>query len=667
MITFIAFFAIAVLSASSEARELEGAFLQAGVAGFSSCVRGLEQKRGSDPTAKALVELAARQDVREVQALATHTLGRMGNAGRAVLPELVKAVNSSGFPHGLVNELGPGDIPLWLAEILLRSDDPSFEEAAYALARQFDLKREERLLPLLLKAAARRDADGWYWAQYWAVRALGRMRETAAPAQPVLVDILKKEPSRDGEPSDGITWNRVRGAAARALGQIGAEPDGTAGLLTEMLNHRDRELRDWCALALADLDRRKSPERAARTLARLLTGHEREVEAAAAHVLGHMGKAGRAYLPELAKRINAGEFLLDLSHESDVGDVPLWLAEALLHAEGGSLDEVGASLAWCLDLSSETRLLPLLIQGASHANPDVRMWAIRAFGSMGRTAALARPVLVAILNREPPAHSTTDAVIRWNEVRGDAAFALVKIGTEERSTICLLTRMLKHQDEAIWADSAGALGGMGEKAAAAVPALLEVLARDEREPGLRPVHPAVLALGNIGEPAVGALIAAIQSRQVAVRRRAAEALARMRRETTKRALGSLIKAAAEDDDNEVRIAARLALRLPPNWYSNDSALLATLMRSVKDENPRVRVEAARLLRDMAWPAGVLPQPLVDLLADPDPSVRGAAVETLSSRRSDKNLMPALEHLVDHPDESVRATVKGMLKGFREPE
>jgi HEAT repeat protein len=61
----------------------------------------------------------------------------------------------------------------------------------------------------------------------------------------------------------------------------------------------------------------------------------------------------------------------------------------------------------------------------------------------------------------------------------------------------------------------------------------------------------------------------------------------------------------------------------------------------------------------------LPQPLLDLVGDSDPSVRLAAVEALSSRRLDKKVIPALERLLDHPDKSVRARVKELLKGMRE--
>ncbi|OHB81838.1 MAG: hypothetical protein A2V98_18155 [Planctomycetes bacterium RBG_16_64_12] len=53
-----------------------------------------------------------------------------------------------------------------------------------------------------------------------------------------------------------------------------------------------------------------------------------------------------------------------------------------------------------VDLTKEERLLPLLIQGAGHANPYVRLWAVCALGEMGETAASARPLLVDILKIE---------------------------------------------------------------------------------------------------------------------------------------------------------------------------------------------------------------------------------------------------------------------------
>lgn len=673
MTTFIAFVALAAAAGSPEGSGLEKAFHERGVAGFLSAVQELEQKQGPEQTAKTLVGLVSGHD-RELEAAAAHALGRMGKAGKAVLPELAKALRSSDFPARLLNELGPGDIPLWLAELLLRPDDPSFEDAAFALGTRFDLRGEKRLLPLLIRVVDDSDADAEAWLRHWdtyicprlwGVRALGNMQDTAAPSRSLLVDILKREPPADFTPTEVGLWNYERGAAACALGKIGTEPEKTVQLLRGMLNHPDQDIRDWSALGLALLERKEDRARAAKTLAGLLTGRDGEVEAAAAHALGRMGNAGKAVLPELVKGLRESSTHPEHWDMYDLGDIPLWLAEALLRPGDPSSYDAGEVLAWGCDLRNEKRLLPLLIQGAHHANPDVREWGVRALGEMEETAASARPLLVNILKEEPPGDLAPSDVTRWNEVRGAAAFALGQIGAEPESTIRLLTEMLANPDKEIWASSAYGLGRMGGRAAPAIPALVDALANDYKTsyPGPFPKHPAAAGLRNIGEPAIPGLVRALQSEQPVVRRHAAEALFWMTK--NKAALGALIKAATEDEDQKVRLVATAALGSPFGIEKDDAVVLAGLVRIVKDKSPEVRARAARVLGRLKSHTEVASQTLVSLFSDSDAKVRRAALRALLSLRSERDITPAVERLLDDPDESVRTSAKRLLDRLQE--
>ncbi len=406
MTTLMALIMIAAVGASPDSVDLEKAFQGGGMAGFLSAVHGLEQKQGPEWTAEALTELAWDHEW-GVEAAAVHALGKMGKAGKAVLPKLSQAMSQhTDFPSALLNDLGPGDIPLWLAEALLRADGESLGDAGFALATRFDLKSEKRLLPLLIQASGHADPDERSWSQYSAIRALGKMGDTAASAWPLLVEILSKEPTGDLEPSGKVKWNDIRGAAACTLGQIGANPENTARLLTSMLKHSDKRVRDWSALGLALLERKKRTEYAAKTLAGLLTSRECEVEAEAAQTLGRMGKAGKSVLPELAKAMNEGsDFPHSLLFVLGPGDIPLWFAEVLIHPDDPSFADVAPTLALFLANKNEKRLLPLLIQGARHANPDVRRWAITALGQMEDGAASARPLLIDILKKGSSAKS----------------------------------------------------------------------------------------------------------------------------------------------------------------------------------------------------------------------------------------------------------------------
>ncbi len=175
-------------------------------------------------------------------------------------------------------------------------------------------------------------------------------------------------------------------------------------------------------------------------------------------------------------------------------------------------------------------------------------------------------------------------------MRGAAAFALGQIGAEPESTVRLLTGMLKHPDQEVWASSASGLGRMGAKATPAIPALVEALANNDRPSslvrGMFPEQTAAAALRNIGEPAIPALVEALQSKRTAVRQRSADALLWMH--TKRPALGALVKAATEDDDQEVRVLATRALTFPPGCDTDETLVVPALLRIVKDKSPVVR-------------------------------------------------------------------------------
>ena len=416
--------------------------------------------------------------------------------------------------------------------------------------------------------------------------------------------------------------------------------------------------------AVHEFEQKRGAERTARTLVGLLSAHDRGIEAAAAHALGRMGEPGKVLLPELVKAIDDGGFPTDVLSDLGAGDIPLWLAEAMLDANHPSYGDAGYVLAVYFDLHNEKRLLPLLTRGLRHADPDVRYWAASALGYMGGTAAPVRALLVDILTKESPGDASQNDVANWSRVRGAAARALGQIGSEPDATARLLARMLKHPAPEVWEWSAAGLGAMEEKAAPAIPALVEALARShEPFPGMHPSHPAAAALCRIGEPAIPALAGALQSKQRLVRQRAAEALLWMYKK--KAALGALIKAAVEDEDDEVRLIATRALRFPPGFDRDEGLILPALSRIVKDKNPKVRAEAARVLGGLKSAAAVPSRPFVELLSDSDAQVRLAAVEAFIYLPRHKEIAPAVERLLNDPDESVRTTAKKLLKRLRE--
>ncbi|MDB9414575.1 HEAT repeat domain-containing protein [Microcystis aeruginosa] len=133
-------------------------------------------------------------------------------------------------------------------------------------------------------------------------------------------------------------------------------------------------------------------------------------------------------------------------------------------------------------------------------------------------------------------------------VRGNAAFALGKIGSE--TAIPGLLKALEDSDEYVRGNAAFALGNIGSETA--IPGLLKAL--EDSDEYVR--RNAAVALGKIGsETAIAGLLKALEHSDVYVRRNAAEALGKIGSET---AIAGLLKA-LEHSDVYVRRNAAEAL------------------------------------------------------------------------------------------------------------
>lgn len=189
-----------------------------------------------------------------------------------------------------------------------------------------------------------------------------------------------------------------------------------------------------------------------------------------------------------------------------------------------------------------TEAIPDLVLALEDQDPVKRKESAQALGCIGKEAATAIPALTQTLGDEK----------KW--VRIAAARALGQIGPE---AIPSLTQALENQDASIRAAAAWGLGYIGSEANEAIPVLIQALG-DEDE---TVCQAAAWALGGIGSAVVPTLIQVLEDKDLDtnLRKYAAIALGQAGTEAEE-AIPNLILA-LEDESEEVRTGAKIAL-----WY-----------------------------------------------------------------------------------------------------
>jgi len=187
------------------------------------------------------------------------------------------------------------------------------------------------------------------------------------------------------------------------------------------------------------------------------------------------------------------------------------------------------------------------------------------------------------------------------EIRHNAISALREIGLK-KEYIPVLVKALDDPDAAVGQEAARALEELGPLAEEAIPALK----RNMGNCRYREVCPAVLALGKIGQPALPALLEALEHENAFVRAAAARALREPLWEKAKDAIPALLMT-ANDSNSLVRNNATVALgKIFPENH------IPVLVYALQDRDDDVRYSAAQAL---ARPGLELKKYIPALIAD----------------------------------------------------
>ena len=416
--------------------------------------------------------------------------------------------------------------------------------------------------------------------------------------------------------------------------------------------------------AAEEIEQSQGAAAAVKTLTRLLTHDNFRLRAAAAHALGSMGDSGKTAVTDVVSALSDYSVSNYLA-EYGKGDIPVWLAEAVLRPKSTA----DAFFALKMFGPEDERLVPMFVQALSHPHSSVRWRSVSLLGDMGAKASAARPALVRLLEEEARRQKQPGEYFSPKDVRQKAVFALGSIGAEPEATVKLLTGLLEHKEAGLRVWSALGLGRMGADAKAAIPALIEMLA-DEQSVlppascafSAHPGHAASTALVNIGKDSIPALVQSLDARDPRVRVRAADALLFFGPKA-KAATNGLIRL-LQDEDADVRCRAAAALY----WIApDDKRLVKELVRLTQAKEPKVRAAGASTLGYLEPTKEIPLDSIRRLLDDPDPDVREAALGALQTHAPREIVQSAIEQLLKDADDYVRYVAEEAQERIREDE
>ncbi len=501
-----------------------------------------------------------------------------------------------------------------------------------------------------------------------AATALGTLKEKAKDAVSALVPLLqdRDETVRTGAAdamgrigtlpqaaaeslAEGLASDNtvVQARTAEALGNIGEAAADVAPALVQAADDDNDRVRAKAIEALGRIGEAAAPVAVPR-LVRALRDPDDWVSALAAEALGEMGGSADAVLPALVRslthtnsqvRANAAEAIGKFGAAA-VSAVPA-LERAAADADGG----VRLKVVEALGGIARPRPSTARVLRAALADPDpqLREAAAAAFGAWGGTPdADVRATLLALLD-DPNDGVKLRVVQVLPRLAGDAA-----------DVVAGLTRRLVEDDsDRVKGEAARALGQLGPAAATAGVALLRAVQTGEagvREEamramvmvqpteageaftaGLRDVEAGVRTLASAGwrkatdipEQAIPALIEGLHDPELQVRANVAHAFGRM--DPVPAEAVPMLADCLSSEDGGLRLNAALAL-----LAAAGRAAFTALRPLLDDQNPRLRLIAARRLLTEEPLDTHSAETVVAAVADPNPSIRKATADLLAA-------------------------------------
>ena len=538
----------------------------------------------------------------------------------------------------------------------------------------------------LSKAFASKDAD----VRFYAIWGLAFVGPSAKSAMPIVVKAL-------ADPSA-----QVRRKAAFALARIDADPDAVVEGLVAALSDTDTDVRDAVASALPKMSKAAVP-----VLIKALRDDKKELRPMAIKILGEIGAAAAAAVPELRT------FLLEYKGYSEpaadalagIGAEAVPTLRTATNSDNAavralamrSLQKIGAPAAVSslvdllgskhLDVKRQAAAMlggmqvndksVVIALGFATKDKDfqVRHGALQSLHQMGTGAKLAEPYVVALLTDIDP------------NMRLEAFHTLVAIGVDPRPG---LKKALSHPELATRITTASLMATLNLEVELATPILLDGLKAKDNALKMQAAH--ALSLRGLEENEVLPIfIAGLKNEVASVRRQAAESIARYGLKASK--AGPALIAALDDSDDSVCAQAMATLRVVgadpkalfpamvnvlrrPDTKLHAGAsqvifqvgpnAIGEIMALLKNEKaPGIRLACLQTLAMIGPPAKDAVAELMKALDDPAPRARMTAARALGNIGPDaKTAEDALTKAAKDADVNVQQIAKAALVQLR---
>jgi HEAT repeat protein len=377
-----------------------------------------------------------------VRALAARLLEHVGAKAAPAIPVLIETLSDSDdevqyAALEALESIGRAVVPAVLRA--MTNERTRLRGGATSLAARM-AGEDERLLPGLLKAMR----DPSPYVRRCATFGLGKMRRHPDEVVPVLIAALSDQAEAKEEPTAPALDRRSTDgplcrSAALALGNMGPSARAAIPALLKSLNDPDQGLSAVSCYALVKID--PQDKRIVPSLVEVLKGQSPGSRADAASALGRIGPQAKAAVSALLEALKAKD-------ERDP-------------ERAQSLREAAAYALGRIDWQTE-ETVPALAEALKAPDRDgsLRRTIVRALTQLGPKAKRAIPALIDLIESG------------WSGAEGDEVVnALAAIGSEE--AVPRLVKILHDAKatETTLTVAVQALGKLGPKAKAAVPAI----------------------------------------------------------------------------------------------------------------------------------------------------------------------------------------------------